>query len=87
MSKYEPLFRHLCTADDDALDMTFEQIERLVGPLPRAATVRREWWSNDRTDSSGGQAKAWLDAGRHVESIDRSAGRVRFSAARWRRSS
>jgi hypothetical protein len=87
MSKYEPLFRHLCTAPDDALEMTFEQIERLVGPLPRAASLRREWWSNDRTDRSGGQARAWLDAGRQVESIDRSARRVSFSAARWRRSS
>ncbi len=87
MTKYEPLFRHLCAADDDALDMTFEQIERLVGPLPRAATLRREWWSNDRTEGSGGHVKAWLDAGRHVESIDRSARRVTFSAARWRRSS
>ena len=87
MSKYEPLFRHLCAADDDALEMTFEQIEHLVGPLPRAASLRREWWSNDRTDSSGRQARAWLDAGRQVETIDRSARRVRFSAARWRRSS
>ena len=87
MSKYEPLFRHLCAADDDAIDMTFEQIEQLVGPLPRAASVRREWWSNERADSSGVQTKAWLDAGRQVESIDRAARRVRFSAARWRRSS
>jgi hypothetical protein len=87
MSKYEPLFRHLCAADDDALEMTFEQIECLVGPLPRAASLRREWWSNERTDRSAVQTKAWLDAGRQVESIDRAARRVRFSAARWRRSS
>jgi hypothetical protein len=87
VSKYDPLFRHLCTVGDGPLAMTFDEIERLVGPLPRAATQQREWWTNDHGDSRRVQARAWLNAGRQVEAVDRVARRVTFTAARWRRSS
>jgi len=81
------LFRHLCTAGDGPVEMTFDEIEHLVGPLPRSATQHREWWSNDRGDTRHVQAKAWLDAGRQVETLDRAGRRVTFTAARWSRSS
>ena len=86
MAKYDPLFRHLCAANDDAVEMTFDEIETLVGPLPRAAS-QRDWWNNDPTLGHAPQIRAWLDAGRQVEHLDRTNRRVRFSAARWRRSS
>lgn len=87
MGKYDPLFRHLCTTDDnDAVEMSFDEIEQLVGPLPGDAIKRREWWTNDQTTRPA-HARAWLDAGRQVETVDRTDRRVRFSAARWRRSS
>jgi hypothetical protein len=87
MGKYDTLFRHLCTVDDDAaVEMTFDEIERLVGPLPRAA-AQRDWWSNDQTIPRPSHSRAWLDAGRQVEQLDRTNRRVRFSAARWRRGS
>ena len=86
MGKYDPLFRHLCTTDSaDAVELTFDEIEQLVGPLP-AAAARREWWTNDHVTRPA-HARAWLDAGRQVETVDRRARQVRFSAARWRRSS
>jgi hypothetical protein len=86
MAKYDALFRHLCTAGDDVVEMTFDEIEQLVGKLPAAATTRREWWSNDQLHPAV-HTRAWLDAGRQVTDVDRSKRQVRFSAARWRRSS
>lgn len=85
MPKYDPLFRHLCAAPDQPVEMTFDDIERLVGPLPASAATHAAWWSND----TGGhvQAKAWLDAGREVTAVDRDRRRVAFSVARWRRGS
>jgi len=39
MAKYDPLFRHLVAADASApIEMTFDDIERLVGPLPASAS-------------------------------------------------
>jgi len=88
MAKYDPLFRHLVAADAAApIEMTFADIEGLVGPLPASASKYSAWWNNEQSDTTHVQALAWLNAGREVEMVDRDAGRVRFSAARWRRGS
>jgi hypothetical protein len=87
MAKYDALFRHLATCGDGPVEMTFDEIERLVGPLPASATRYAGWWSNVGSDSTHVQSAAWMNAGREVESVDRSGRRVHFSAARWRRSS
>ncbi|MEO6125407.1 MAG: hypothetical protein ABIR32_17030 [Ilumatobacteraceae bacterium] len=81
MAKYDPLFRHLCQTDDGPLAMTFDEIDALVTTLPNSAT-QRVWWTND---PSRPQARAWLNAGRDVESVDPGRRQVRFSAAGWRR--
>jgi hypothetical protein len=86
VAKYDPLFEFLCRAADEPIELGFEQIEALVGPLPPSARVRSTWWANEAGDGRV-QARAWLNAGREVESVDRDACRVRFSAARWRRGS
>jgi len=87
MAKYDPLFRHLVSADAGPIDMTFDEIERLVGALPASALKYSAWWSNHQLEGAHVQATAWLNAGREVETVDRQGRRVRFSAARWRRSS
>ena len=84
MAKYDPLFRYLCKADDGPLDMTFDEIERLVGMLPSSATSHRAWWANE-VDGRHVQAAAWLNAGREVATVDPGRRSVRFSAAGWRR--
>jgi hypothetical protein len=38
MGKYDPLFRHLATCGDGPVEMTFDEIEQLVGSLPASAT-------------------------------------------------
>jgi hypothetical protein len=79
MGKCDPLLQHLCRADDEPLQMSFDEIGQLVGPLPESASRYQAWWSND----SGGrhvQAQAWLEAGREVLSVDRPGRRLTFSA-------
>jgi hypothetical protein len=86
MAKYDPLFEHLCQAPSEPIEMTFTEVAQLVGGLPDSARKHAAWWSNER-DGQHVQARAWLEAGRQVEHVDQGSGRVRFSAARWRRSS
>ena len=83
MGKYDRLFEYLCRADDGRLEMTFSDIERLVGPLPASASAQPAWWANEAEGGRHAQARAWLNAGREVESVDRTGQPVVFSAARW----
>ena len=67
-----------------AVEMTFEEIGRLVGGLPASAAKWPAWWANETAGSTcPGSCVARL--GSEVESVDRARGRVRFSAAEWRR--
>lgn len=75
MGKYSPLRDHLKLAPHP-LSLTFDDVARLVGGLPRSAFEHRPWWANDATHM---QARAWVDAGRRVEDVDLNAGHVRFS--------
>jgi hypothetical protein len=77
LTKYEPLGRHLRDAPRPAT-LTFDEISRLVGGLPRSAHRYPAWWANDH----GGrhiQANAWLEAGRRVDDVDLERQIVRFS--------
>jgi len=85
VAKYDSLFKFLCEAGDSPVVMTFAEIELLVGPLPAAARRYQAWWSNEGAGTQHVQARAWMNSGREVESIDRAAERVRFSAPSWRR--
>ena len=77
MAKYDPLFRHLVAADAAVpIEMTFDDIERLVGRLSASATTYSTWWNNEQPDTTHVQALARLNAGREVELVDRSARRV-----------
>ena len=79
MGKYDPLFEHLCAAGDQPVQMSFLEIEDLVGPLPASAVKHAAWWSNDH-DGRHVQARAWLEAGREVRVVDRERRLVSFSA-------
>ncbi len=87
VAKYDPLFEYLCRAADAPVVLTFDEVERLVGPLPASATKFKQWWHNESTGGRDVHAKAWLNAGRQVERVDLSERCVRFSAAAWRRGS
>ncbi|KAA1426896.1 DUF7662 domain-containing protein [Nocardioides antri] len=74
--KYERLAAHLATlpADQVSVELTFAEVDRLVGGLPPSARTVRQWWAN----SSHGQALAWREAGWHVDTVKFADRRVRF---------
>ena len=76
-SKYYPLFDYLQRHGSDECQFTFTEIERLLQkPLPASAR-RSAWWSN-RDSNSALQAKAWVQAGYHVKTVDFDREAVRF---------
>jgi len=57
--------------------LSFGEIEQIIGDkLPPSAHNHREWWSNHA--GSHVQARAWLEAGWEVESVDQEVQTVRF---------
>ncbi len=72
--KYAPLREWLASVTGPS-EMTFEQIEGFVGPLPASARKHRPWWAND---PSHAHALAWLSLDRKVEDVDMGRGGVRF---------
>lgn len=43
MGKYDPLFEYLSRAGDGPVELHFDEIERLVGPLPASASKHPAW--------------------------------------------
>jgi Family of unknown function (DUF6884) len=79
---YAPLADHLAAAGGFAVQLTFTQVERILGrPLPGSARRHRAWWSNE---SSGGHshAAAWMGSGWLVDGVDFNAGTVYFRRGR-----
>ena len=76
MGKYEPLRDYLAACTGDQEQMTFGQVEQLVGALPDSAREYRAWWGNDSYRS---QSIAWQAAGWHVGSVDQASGQVVFA--------
>lgn len=69
-SKYDPLrvFLERAAADVAELTLSFQQIEAILdSSLPTSAREHRSWWANS---SGHSQAKAWLEAGWKVETVD-----------------
>ena len=76
--KYGPLREYLSGATGTHARMTFTAVEDLVGRLPESAYRHRAWWGNNDGTAA---AKAWLDAGWRVESVNQAAGEVVFTRA------
>ena len=69
-SKYYPLFQHLQRSDQSVVELTFAEIETLMGrSLPASAFEKKSWWSN-RDSPSALQAVSWIRAGYQVKSVD-----------------
>jgi DNA-binding transcriptional regulator YiaG len=79
-SKYYPLYKHLQTCRERSVVLTFGEIESLLGvSLPRSATKSKAYWSNRSKGAL--QAKAWMNAGYHVKSVDFEKQQVIFRKA------
>ena len=72
---YPALTRHLMKQGAPVVTMSFAEIERIVGPLPKSAKEHRAWWSNSK--ASRHQARYWIDAHRRA-TPDFNAGIVQF---------
>lgn len=69
MSKYEPLEQFLAAQSGSAIEMSFAQIEELIGDaLPASARKHRPWWSNNPSNSV--ITHAWLNAGFRSAKVD-----------------
>ena len=77
MSTYVALRRYLESRLEDRINMTFRDIEGVLGrQLPRSARTHRAWWSNN--GSNNVMTKEWLAAGRITENVDMGSERVTF---------
>jgi hypothetical protein len=47
-SRYEALTSHLAGRPDAVIELTFAELDRLVGGLPESARRHQAWWSNSR---------------------------------------
>lgn len=59
MAKYDPLYAYLRRQKTDAVDLTFRDIERLVGAFLPKAALSDAWWGAE----AGVQSRAWGEAG------------------------
>ncbi|ATC32530.1 hypothetical protein CA606_09320 [Caulobacter vibrioides] len=82
MAKYDPLNGHLRRQRLAELEMTFDEIERVLGvTLPKSA-ARPQWWANVvDPDTTHVQRKAWREAGYDAFLIVGKS-RVRFKQVR-----
>jgi hypothetical protein len=79
VAKYDSLGRYLSRRSGAEIQMSFAEIERLIGAMLPNGAARPQWWAND-VEPSGRhvQARAWLDAGYDAFLVD-GAERVRFT--------
>lgn len=65
--KYDPLTDYLSSSDRDRIQLSFADIESILGfSLGRSPHNHRAWWSN----GGHSHASAWLDAGFKVEVVN-----------------
>ncbi len=77
-SKYYPLFEHLQKCNQEEITLAFSQIEAVIdNSLPTSAFTKKNWWSN-RDSNSALQAKAWVNAGYHIDTVDLAQQRATF---------
>ena len=68
----------LKTSNQDAVEMSFDQVSSLVGDLPTDKMQDAEWW-NAGPDKP--RTKAWTKAGYAVGDVQTKQGVVRFKRA------
>ena len=80
MGKYTPIENFLRNRKslEKEIQLSFSQIEGIIQDnLPPAARKFRPWWGNEK-EGAHVQAKAWMNAGWEVDSVDLSRELVTF---------
>jgi hypothetical protein len=82
MSKYDPLYKWLCTQamkKVTKIPLTFEQVEAILGfVLPDTARIKPQWWANEADSSRHVQRNAWMNAGYETRHLDLKKEQVEF---------
>jgi hypothetical protein len=68
MSKYEALRHHLKQRGAEAIPMTFNEVERIVGFKLPSSQKYPAWWSNNPNNNV--MTNEWLAAGYKTEQVD-----------------
>jgi hypothetical protein len=80
-AKYQPLTDYLLQDGRERVELSFEDIESVMGGLHLPPSARNprlsQWWDNDFGNV---QAQGWMGAGYQVEAVDMASQRVRFRA-------
>ena len=64
MGKYDPLRDHLIRQRVADFELTFVEIERIIGYMLPNSAARPQWWANVKDpDTTHVQRFAWRDAG------------------------
>jgi hypothetical protein len=78
MAKYDPLSRYLSRQKTGAFELSFSEMERLIGALLPKAASSPEWWSGHAlAQERAVHLAAWRSHGLHA-SLLRGQDRVRF---------
>lgn len=75
---WKKLTQSLESSGKDVVEMSFDEVNTLVGELPLDKMQDPEWWANDPGKPRG---KSWLNAGFRVDDVDVSQKKVRFTRA------
>lgn len=81
MSKYDPLSGHLRRQRQDELELTFAEIERILGAMLPKSAARQQWWANT-TDPYTSQVQRKAGRRRLRRLPHRRKDRVRFKRVR-----
>lgn len=63
MAKYDPLRDYLMDQRGHEFELTFRDIERILGASLPASAQKPQWWANLSGESSHVQREAWRRAG------------------------
>jgi hypothetical protein len=76
VGEYDPLADQFALfGSSDQIEVSFSEVEELVGPFPGAARIFRHWWRDD----TGPIAMAWRSTGWSVRSVDLQSERIVFT--------
>jgi len=68
-SKYAPLRDYLLTSSKDRVELSFDEIEEIIGAsLPNSARTHRSWWANNERHTQA--RNGWMAAGFLVSNVD-----------------
>lgn len=64
MAKYDLLGRYLSRRAGAEIELSFAEIERIIGAMLPNSASRPQWWANENDPQSRHvQSRAWRDAG------------------------